>query len=46
MCMVDLHRGDCLILMQEIPDQSLDMILCDLPYGVTAKNHWDSVIPF
>lgn len=46
MCMVDLHCGDCLILMQEIPDQSLDMILCDLPYGVTAKNHWDSVIPF
>ena len=46
MCMVDLHCGNCLILMQEIPDQSLDMILCDLPYGVTAKNHWDSVIPF
>ena len=41
MCMVDLHRGDCLILMQEIPDQSRDMILCGLPYGVTAKNHWD-----
>lgn len=46
MCTVDLYSGDCLILMQEIPDQSLDMILCDLPYGVTAKNHWDSVIPF
>lgn len=30
--------------MQEIPDKSIDMILCDLPYG-TTKNHWDSGIP-
>ena len=40
---VDLRRGDCLELMKDIPDKSIDMILCDLPYGVT-KNKWDSVI--
>lgn len=38
-------RGDCLELMREIPDGSVDMILCDLPYGTTACG-WDSVIPF
>lgn len=32
--------------MEEIPDGSVDMILCDLPYGQTARNKWDSVIPF
>ena len=37
--------GDCLELMQQIPDGSVDMILCDLPYG-TTQNKWDSVIPF
>lgn len=37
--------GDCLHLMQDIPDGSVDMILCDLPYGTTACR-WDSVIPF
>lgn len=37
-------QGDCLEMMQVIPDGSIDMILCDLPYGVT-KNKWDSVIP-
>jgi DNA modification methylase len=40
-----LHLGDCLELMREIPDGSVDMILCDLPYG-TTQNQWDSVIPF
>jgi len=39
-----LH-GDCLGLMQGIPDKSVDMILCDLPYGTTACK-WDSVLPF
>lgn len=39
-----LH-GDCLELMKEIPDGSIDMILCDLPYGTTACK-WDTVIPF
>lgn len=32
--------------MRELPDHSIDMVLCDLPYGVTARNKWDSVIPF
>ena len=41
----DLYRGDCLELMKDIPDGTVDMILCDLPYG-TTKNKWDSVIPF
>lgn len=44
--MICLKRGDCLELMKEIPDKSIDMILCDLPYGQTARNKWDSVIPF
>lgn len=39
-----IKHGNCLELMYEIPDASIDMILCDLPYGVT-KNKWDSVIP-
>ena len=37
--------GDCLELMKEIPDKSIDMILCDLPYGTTACK-WDTIIPF
>ena len=41
-----LYLGDCLEVMKEIPDKSVDMILCDLPYGVTARNKWDTVIPF
>ena len=42
--MIDIRQGDCLELMKDIPDTSIDMILCDLPYG-TTKNKWDSVIP-
>lgn len=42
--MYKLYNGDCLEVMKEIEDNSVDMILCDLPYGVT-KNKWDSVIP-
>ena len=42
--MIDLRQGDCLELMKDIPDKSIDMILCDLPYG-TTRNKWDSVIP-
>ena len=38
-------QGDCLELMKNIPDKSIDMILCDLPYGTTACK-WDVVIPF
>ena len=37
--------GDCLEVMKDIPDKSIDMILCDLPYG-TAACRWDVVIPF
>lgn len=40
-----LLQGDCLELMKALPDASVDMILCDLPYG-TTRNKWDSVIPF
>ena len=40
-----LLNGDCLQLMEQIPDKSIDMILCDLPYG-TTKCKWDSIIPF
>ena len=40
-----LMLGDCLERMKEIPDGSVDMIMCDLPYG-TTQNKWDSVIPF
>ena len=40
-----LHHGDCLEVMKAIPDGSVDMILCDLPYGTTACK-WDTVIPF
>ena len=43
--MIELKNGDCLELMKEIPDGSVDMILCDLPYGITACK-WDSIIPF
>lgn len=38
-----IHNGDCLELMNGIPDKSVDMILCDLPYGTTQCS-WDSVI--
>ena len=43
--MIDLHHGDCLEVMAGLPDASVDMILCDLPYGTTACR-WDTVIPF
>ena len=38
-------QGDCLVEMPKIPDKSIDMILCDLPYGTTACS-WDTIIPF
>ena len=41
---IDLVLGDCLEAMKEIPDQSVDLVLADLPYG-TTQNKWDSVIP-
>jgi site-specific DNA-methyltransferase (adenine-specific) len=50
LCMDNIQRcniihGDCLIEMKKIKEKSIDMILCDLPYGMT-KNSWDVVIPF
>lgn len=43
--MIDLRQGDCLELMKDIPDKSIDCIICDLPYGTTACK-WDVIIPF
>lgn len=40
-----IKQGDCLELMKDIPDGSVDLVLCDLPYGVTVCK-WDEVIPF
>jgi len=42
---IELIKWDCLEVMKDIPDKSIDMILCDLPYGTTACK-WDTVIPF
>ena len=42
---INLYQGDCLEVMKEIKDKSIDMILCDLPYG-TTKCKWDVIIPF
>jgi len=41
----ELYLGDCLKIMQDIGENSIDMVLCDLPYG-TTKCKWDNVIPF
>lgn len=41
-----LIKGDCLEKMAYIEDKSIDMILCDLPYGQTARNKWDTIISF
>ena len=40
-----IYQGDCLEIMKNIEDKSIDMILCDLPYGTTACK-WDTIIPF
>lgn len=45
MSAIELWQGDCLDLMKDIPDGSVDMILCDLPYG-TTQNEKDIAIPF
>ena len=39
-----LHLGDCLEILPDVPDHSVDLVLCDLPYGITC-NKWDTVIP-
>ena len=41
---IQLYEGNCLELMRDIPDKSIDLVLCDLPYGVTACK-WDVNIP-
>lgn len=45
MSKIRIKQGDCLELMKSIPDKSVDMILCDLPYGTTNCS-WDIIIPF
>lgn len=40
----EIYQGDCLEIMKQLKDASVDLILCDLPYG-TTQNKWDSVIP-
>ena len=42
---IEIKQGDCLELMKDIPDGSVDMILADLPYGTTACD-FDTIIPF
>lgn len=42
---IKLLKGDCLELMKDIPDKSIDAIIADLPYGTTACK-WDTIIPF
>lgn len=42
---IELWQGDCLELMKNIPDKSIDCIICDLPYG-TTKCKWDILLPF
>lgn len=46
--MIDIKQGDCLELMKDIPDKSINMVLCDLPYGTQKKNgcKWDVIISF
>ncbi len=39
-----LIHGDCLQVLMDLPDTSVDMILCDPPYG-TTRNHWDTIVP-
>ena len=41
---IQLYLGDCLEVMKDIPEHSIDMILCDLPYGTTPFD-WDKEIP-
>ena len=44
-CMIDLRKGDCLELMKDLPDKSIDAIIADLPYG-TTQNKSDIILPF
>lgn len=42
---IDLRQGNCLEILPSLPSMSVDLVLCDLPYGTTS-NKWDAVIPF
>ena len=46
--MLKLEHGDCLKIMKTIPDNSVDLVLCDLPYGMLKSDSltWDNIIPF
>lgn len=44
--MNQIINGDCLEVMKDIPDKSIDMVLCDLPYGNKTHLRWDVIIPF
>ena len=46
--MINLYNGDCLEIMKTIPDGSVDLVLCDLPYGMLKSDSltWDKIIPF
>jgi site-specific DNA-methyltransferase (adenine-specific) len=41
---LSLLKGDCLKIMEEVPNNSVNMVLCDLPYGTTDKNDWDKTL--
>ncbi|WP_338341880.1 MULTISPECIES: hypothetical protein [unclassified Shinella] len=43
--MIDVRLGDCINILRTLPARSVDLILCDLPYGTTACA-WDAIIPF
>ncbi len=40
----ELHKGDCLEIMPKLPEHSVDLVLCDLPFGIT-RNKWDVPLP-
>lgn len=46
MSSISLQCGDCLELMNNISDKSVDCIVTDLPYQQTSRNKWDVIIPF
>lgn len=43
--MYTLINDDCMSALKRIKDKSIDLIICDLPYGITARNKWDTIIP-
>ena len=40
-----VYQGDCMEIMKGMGDKAIDMILCDLPYGITSRNKWDILLP-